>query len=835
MQARAPVPDWLIRARELALNLRWTWDRETRDLLRQIYPALWDRIVANPTLVLEAASRQRLEELAADGDFQARLGSEHAQLQRYMAERGWFQQAHPEAGGEVVAYLTAECGLAECLPIYAGGLGILSGDHLKAASALGVPLVGVSLLYQEGYSHQVLDASGWQLDRYPSNDFRSMPVQIERDADGRPLVVEVALPGRLLFLLVWKAQVGRVPLYLLDANVPVNGPSDRGITAQLYGGDLEMRLQQEMALGIGGWRALAAIGLRPQVCHLNEGHAAFAILERARALLAEYSCTFPEALAAAAAGCVFTTHTPVPAGFDRFPPELVARYFGPYAAALGIPVGELIDLGRVEPGNGAEPFGMAVFALRHARSVNGVSQLHAAVSRRLFRPLFPRFPDREIPVTAVTNGIHTDSWLSVRADELLKAYVDPAVDEFPERADWDRVDRIPAAELWAARSHGRQRLVEFARARLRRQLGQRGLPEAEAAARAATALEPELLTIGFARRFATYKRATLFLRDPDRLRRLLLDPERPVQFVVAGKAHPHDDAGKALIQQLFQFAKGADVRHRIVFLEDYDMRVTGSMVQGVDVWLNTPRRPLEASGTSGMKVLPNGGLNCSIRDGWWAEAYEPGVGWAFGTETDGLDPAEQDARDAAGLYEVVERQIVPLFYDRGADGLPQGWIAMMKASMRRLCPVFNTNRMVRQYVEEHYLPAARQYAALVADDLARAKALAEWEFAARAHWAGVRIEGSEAREENGAYHFRARLGLGALLPNEVAVQVYADAVDGHPAEAVPLAHQEGDGTGATYAGQVAARRPLADYTVRVMPFHPDARQPLELPLVTWAR
>jgi glycogen phosphorylase len=831
--AEGLLREWLPRLCELALNLRWTWDRETRALFRDIYPALWDQTEDNPWLVLRTASANRLRELARDPAFCARIDALRAGLHAYMAERAWFHQDHPEEVETVFAYFTAECGLTECLRIYAGGLGILSGDHLKAASALGVPLVGVSLLYQEGYGHQVLDASGWQLDRFPSNSFENMPLRVERNADGWPLMVDVPLPGRSLSLLVWRAQVGRVTLYLLDANIPINTPSDRGITGQLYGGDREMRLQQEMALGIGGWRALTAIGLRPEVCHLNEGHAAFAVLERARSLMEESGCTFWEALAATAAGNVFTTHTPVPAGFDLFTPDLIARYFAPYAAELGISVGDLIGLGRLDPRNSGEPFNMALLALNHCNSCNGVSKLHAEVSRRIFRPRFPRFPDREIPITAVTNGIHLASWLGLGMDALLKQSVAADIDEQPDRADWERVASIADHQLWDGLNQGRQRLVDFARERLGRQMSQRGVAPPEAAAHCTQILDPKVLTIGFARRFATYKRATLFMHDPDRLRRLLLDPERPIQFVIAGKAHPDDATGKALIQQVVQYAGREDVRHRIVFIEDYDMRVTGRMVQGIDLWLNTPRRPMEASGTSGMKVLPNGGLNLSVRDGWWAEAYEPGVGWAIGVDADGMDPGQQDALDAGQLYETLEREVVPLYYDRGPDGVPHGWIAMVKSSMRRLCPQFNTNRMVRQYVEEHYLPAARRYRALAADHLAHARALAEWEAAVRTHWGEVRIEGATARRENNAIQFQAQVHLGALHPADVAVQAYADPVNGAAPVAAPMELKpSADGT-YTAEGQVSSSRPASDFTLRLLPRHPDSHEPLDLPLVLW--
>lgn len=832
------LPPALFHLRELALNLRWSWDRETRALFREISPELWTQIMDNPWLVLQVASPVRLQELAENPEYSGRVERAHEALRAYMAERGWFHQVY---GDEdlTVAYFSMEVGLTECLPIYAGGLGILAGDHLKTASTLGVPLVGVSLLYEEGYSRQILDASGWQMDRFPANDFHLMPLQIERDAEGWPLMVAVPLPGRVVSLLVWRAQVGRVPLYLLDANLPTNSPADRGITAQLYGGDQEMRLQQEIVLGIGGWRALAALGVRPQVCHLNEGHAACVVLERARQLQEEAGVSFQEALTATAAGNVFTTHTPVPAGFDRFPPDLFARYFSAYAEEAGVSLDELLSLGRCDPYNPAEPFNMVLLALRHANSCNGVSRLHAATSRRLFRSAFPRLPDLEIPIDAVTNGVHVGSWLSEAMGRLLKTHVHASADEFPDQADWAGVHAIPDALIWEALGRGRERLVTFARERLRRQLGQRGIPGEEARARAERTLDAAILTIGFARRFATYKRATLFLRDPERLRRLLLHPERPIQLVLAGKAHPLDHEGKRLIQELFRFAEGEDVRHRIVFLEDYDMQVTGRMVQGVDVWLNTPRRPLEASGTSGMKVLPNGGLNLSSLDGWWAEAYEPGAGWAIGEDWEDPDPGHQDAVDAAHLYERLEQEIVPLYYDRGLDGVPHGWVARVKQSMQRLCPLFNTNRMLRQYVEEHYLPAARRYRTLTENSLAAAKALAAWKAAVRAGWPAVRIEEATAEAKGGAIFFRATVRLGDLDPDAVTVQAYADPVGGHGVEpcpeVIPMKRQGVEDGVARHEGMVQTERPASDYTVRVLPYHPNARLPIDLPLVLWAR
>jgi starch phosphorylase len=829
------LPLTLSRLRELALNLRWTWDRETRALFREIYPELMDRIIYNPWLVLRTASPARLRELADDEAFCVQVEQCHQRLQAYMAERGWFHKTHADEEETTIAYLTMEVGLTECMPIYAGGLGVLSGDHLKSASALGLPLAAVSLLYQEGYSRQMLDADGWQMDRFPPNAIDQMPLRLERDANGWPILVRVSLPGRPVNLAVWRAQVGRVPLYLLDSNLPTNSPSDRGITAQLYGGDREMRLQQEIVLGIGGWRALQAVGHRPTVCHMNEGHAAFAVLERARQLQKEMSVTFWEALSATSAGNVFTTHTPVPAGFDSFSPDLIARYFSVHAEDLGISIGDLIGLGRAEPLDGNEPFNMAVLALRHCNSINGVSKLHAAVSRRVFAREFPRFPEREVPVKAVTNGIHTGSWISEGMGNLLKRHLGKAVEEHPEQVNWDKIDKIPDAEIWKELNDGRARLVEFCRERVRRQAGQRGVPASEARARADQALDPKVLTIGFARRFATYKRATLFMRDLERLKKLMLDPHRPIQFVIAGKAHPADDGGKDLIRQVFQFAERNDVRHRIVFLEDYDMRVTGRMVQGVDIWLNTPRRPMEASGTSGMKVLPNGGLNFSVRDGWWAEAYTPEVGWAIGEEWDDPNPEHQDWVDATQFYEILEREILPLYYDRGKDGVPHGWIAKVKQSMRQLCPVFSTDRMVRQYVEEHYLPAAKRFREMTANDLAVAKSIADWRAEVRWHWEEIQIKETKVESLKGAVAFKAKVQFGRANPEDLAVQAYAEPVDsnGGQAEIAVLKRAANSNGTLVYEGQIKTKRPASDYTIRIVPHHPHAQQPLDLALVRW--
>jgi starch phosphorylase len=696
-----------------------------------------------------------------------------------------------------------------------------------------VPVVGVSLLYAEGYFRQQLDPSGWQREYYPANRFELLPITPLRAADGRPLTVEIPLPGRPLTLAVWRAQVGRVNLYLLDANLAVNSPADRGITSQLYGGDGETRLQQEMTLGIGGWRALGALGIRPAVCHLNEGHAAFAVLERARDWMVEHGTTFEVARLATSAGNVFTTHTPVAAGFDVFEPDLVKRYLAGYAAELGLSADALLDLGRTHPGDRSAPLEMAVLAIRSAGSVNGVSRLHGAVSRRLFAGLFPRWPERETPISSVTNGVHVATWVSDGMRELWQLCYGEACWDQPDAEDWARLDDVPDEKLWEARNRERARLVGWARERLAHHLAQRGEPP-ETVAAAASVLDPDALTIGFARRFAEYKRPTLLLSQPDRLRRLLTQPARPVQLVVAGKAHPRDDAGKTLIAEIVRFARDPAVRDRIVFLEDYDLEHAAHLVGGVDVWLNTPRYPLEASGTSGMKVLANGGLNLSELDGWWAEAYDPAVGWAVGV------PAGEHADDAAEadqLYRLLETEVIPTYYERDETGLPRGWLTRVRASMTSLTPRFSSNRMVAEYVERHYLPAAARLAAL-ADRGGRGAVLAAARRERiRSAWASLAFGEPTVRGRGSGARVVVAVRLGALGPVDVAVQFYREPIGDEDPESVILEMRPGrrnrDGWAdfSVSLGRLTARSDA--YTARILPREAAESGPLVLPLIAW--
>ena len=775
------------------------------------------------------------------------------ELDTYLsAESTWYRRTYDKVDGLSVAYFSAEFGLTECLSIFAGGLGVLAGDHLKSASDLGVPLVGVSLLYQQGYFLQYLNAAGWQQESYEDNDFQNLPVSLERRADGNPLTIEVSYDGRAVTAQVWCVRVGRVTLFLLDTNLVVNRPEDRDITDQLYGGDLEMRLKQEILLGIGGYRALEALGLEPTVYHMNEGHSAFLALEWVRRLMEKHGLSFSEAREVASAGLIFTGHTPVPAGHDYFPPALLDRYLGEYMRRLGLSRPEFLALGRQNPLNDTEDFCMTVLALRMAASSNGVSKLHGNISRDMWKGIWPGVPEDEVPIGHVTNGVHFRSWISYEMNQLYDRYLGPKWRE--EHADpklWRRVEGIPAEELWRTHERRRERLVSFARRRLREQLLRRGASQAEIDA-ADEVLDPDALTIGFGRRFATYKRATLLLRDGERLERLLENPQCPVQILYAGKAHPRDDAGKALIQQIVRLAQKKEFRRRIVFLEDYDMAVARYMVQGSDIWLNTPLRPLEASGTSGMKALANGALNLSTLDGWWDEAWRTAtdencfIGWAIGRGESYDNPDYQDQVESAALYDLLEHDIVPAFYERSVDGLPRRWIAHMKSSVATLCPSFNTQRMVKEYAADGYVIAHERYRNLTASGSARAKALAAWVSRIQRDWPQVRVETVEAvpgsqLSVGGQIHVRAGIRLGSIPPTEVAVELYLGRLDADGqisgATAIPMLPAESGPEGVCVFEAKAVRcgkSGLHGYTVRVLPFHPDLAKTFLPGIITWA-
>jgi starch phosphorylase len=837
------LPEKLRGLRRLAANYWWAWNYEASDLWRRLDRHLWESTGHNPVLLLGTIAQERLQRFAADEGFLSQLERVLEDFDEYLAGPTWFSRAHAEHAGVRIAYFSAEFAITESLPIYSGGLGVLAGDHLKSASDVGVPLTAVGLLYKEGYFRQYLNADGFQQEHYSVNDRYNMAIELCRGADGAPRRVAVELPGRAVAIQIWKAQVGRVPLYLLDTNAPENAPADRDITAQLYGGDLETRIQQEIVLGIGGTRALLALGVVPSLCHMNEGHSAFLGLERARLLMAASGLRFDEALEATATGNAFTTHTPVPAGNDRFPVELMEQYFGEYHRQLGISWDEFLALGREDPADEQEPFCMTVLALRTADHSNGVSRLHGEVSRRMWQKVWPEVPEPEVPITAITNGVHTPTWVSREMAWIFERYLgDHWIIETADPSVWSAIESIPDEELWRTHERCRERLVAFARQRVREQRTRRGAPPAEVAL-ADEILDPEALTIGFARRFATYKRATLLLQQPERLAALLTSKTRPVQIIFAGKAHPRDDGGKELIREIVHFSRDPLVRRRVVFLEDYNVAVARALVQGADVWLNTPRRPLEASGTSGMKAAANGVINVSILDGWWCEANGSVTGWNIGRGEEYADPEYQDQVESAALYDLLEKEVVPLFYERGPDGLPRGWIARMKASMTGLCPVFNTHRMVEEYTERFYLPGAVRAQRLVANGMARARALAAWKERVRREWPRlevVRLESNLNGEApvGKAFEVSAVVRLGDLTPDDLAVELYSGPLDEKGVIArgsgQRMRHVAVTPEGHRFAGEVRCTTSGRHaWALRFLPAHEDLSHSYELNLVRW--
>ncbi len=845
-QVRPALPERLAPLEEVARNLRWAWDHETIALFRRLDRDLWEQTGHNPVDMLGVLPQERLRECAEDEAFLAHMERVKRDLDEYMTSAGtWYRKTYGAADRHLVAYFSMEFGITECLPIYSGGLGMLAGDHLKSASDLGVPLVGVGLLYQKGYFRQYLNPDGWQQERYPVNDFSRLPLQPALGDDGRQVRVSVDVAGHNAIARVFRAQVGRVPLLLLDTNVPENPPFLQDITDELYGGDLENRMRQEVLLGVGGVRALEACGCRPRVYHMNEGHCAFQSLERIRRRIESDGLTFREAVEAVRASSVFTTHTPVPAGIDMFPPDLMEKYFYRMREQAGVTRDEYLALGRVHPADHAESFSMAVLAIRTASYVNGVSRLHGRVSREMWREVWPGTPADELPISYVTNGIHTGSWISEDMRNLYDRYLGPRWLEEPgEARTWLRAAEIPGEELWRTHERRRERLVAFARRRLAAQRRMRGAGPAEVAL-AEEVLDPEALTIGFARRFATYKRATLLLSDPERLEKIVNAAGRPVQIIYAGKAHPRDDHGKALIRQIIQIGRRPEFRRRVVFLEDYDFVTARYLVQGVDVWLNTPRRPMEASGTSGMKAAFNGALNLSVLDGWWDEGWTPRTGWAIGRGEEYHDDAEQDRLEAMTLYDLLEREVVPLFYDRSNDGLPRGWIDLMKSAMSALCPVFNTNRMVHQYTLLGYKPAERRRERLEADGYRAARGLAAWRARVGHAWHDVRItrvDGSlpdEARV-GGTFRPTAWVQTAGLSAADLVVEVYigrlneqGEIVPGRGIEMMPTGRTGAEGIeyGAVVPWTTSG---LHGYTVRVLPRHEELAHAQECGLSHWA-
>jgi len=816
---------------ELALDLRWSFNHAADDIWSRLAPELWEQ-THNPWFVLQTVSPEKLRRVMVDEAFREQLDSLRRGNRLAAESSGWFRQTHPGTPLTSVAYFSMEFMLSEALPIYSGGLGNVAGDQLKAASNLDVPVVAVGLLYQLGYFRQDVDAQGHQQELYPFNDPGQLPIRPLRGANGEWLRLSVAVPGGLLWIRAWEVRVGRRTLYLLDTNDPVNTPAQRGITSELYGGGPEMRLKQEIVLGIGGWRLLRAMGFTPEVCHLNEGHAAFAVLERARSFMADARVPFAEALTVTRAGNVFTTHTSVSAAFDRFGRDLMEKHLAAYAEReLEIPLTDLLALGRRDPRDAAEPFNMAYLAVRGSGRINGVSRLHGRVARRMFQPMFPRWPEAEVPVAHVTNGVHMPTWDSAEADRIWEEACGK------ERWRWVADDMeaqlrsVADQELWRLRARGRTSLVEYVRKRMARQLAEQGAAP-DQVARASALFDPDVLTVGFARRFSGYKRPNLLLRDPERLVRILTDARRPVQLVVAGKAHPVDTASQALVLEWNAFVRRPDVRARAVFLNDYDMLMAERLVQGVDLWFNTPRRPWEACGTSGMKVLVNGGLNLSSRDGWWDEAYSPEVGWAIGGDDTGDDLEAVDARDAEELYTLLEREVVPDFYHRNAAGIPSNWVSRMRESMARLTPRFSASRTVREYTEHCYLPAAAAYLERAADGGRAGAAILDWQAHLAHGWEQVRFGAVTAAGDGATRTYRAEVHLAAVDPETVRVEVYAE---GDPPVRQPMT-RVGPWTSPgsfVYEGAVPATRPPGDYTPRIVPCRAGAMVPLEAPWIRW--
>jgi starch phosphorylase len=830
--AAKPVPDLGIDAlQELAINLHWSWSHRADKLWEALDSYLW-QTTQNPWVILQTVSHDKVKSLLATPDFQGLLSSLLMHKRKFFSADAWFQETHRGAALSTIAYFSMEFMLTEALPIYSGGLGNVAGDQMKAASDLGVPVVGVGLLWGQGYFRQDFDSDGNQRALYPVNDPGQLPIQPVRRANGEWLRIEIHLTGARIWLRCWQVLVGRTTLYLLDANDFANTAAHRGITSELYGGDAEMRLKQEIVLGIGGWRLLRELGLNPEVCHLNEGHAAFAVLERARYYMEDHHVPFDVALTITRAGNMFTTHTAVPAGFDRFAPDLCRKHLDHYAKdELAIPMESLLALGRQRPDDASEPLNMAYLALRGSGQVSGVSKLHGEVSRQIFQPLFPRWPQIEVPIGSVTNGIHVPTWDSPEADSLWTKVC--GADRWRcDRPLSDDVRRLTDVELWLMRTEARQAMLTQVRNRYARQLSAEG----DSNLNVADIFREDTLTVGFARRFATYKRPDLLLHDPDRLIRLLTNSQHPVQLILAGKAHPEDMPGQALIKQWNDFIQRPEVRGHVVFLSDYDMQMAQELVQGMDLWINTPRRPWEACGTSGMKVLSNGGLNISELDGWWAEAYTPKVGWAIGDGKEHGEDAAWDAHEVESLYKLLEQQVVPEFYNRDAQGMPSQWLERVRESMATLTPEFSASRAIREYTNDHYLPAAAGYKARAANDGKLGTDLVQWSQSLAQGWDTLHFGKVTSETKDGQHRFQIEVIAGQLHPAQFRVELYASPTgeSGDKPELLAACKSSAEPYGViVYSLCCAARRPASDYTARIVPSHPGASIPLESAQILW--
>ncbi len=822
---------------ELALDLRWSWDHAADEIWRELDPALWN-LTHNPWIVLQTVSRDHFKSVMSDPVFRNKIYILIKSRNETNAIPAWFQQNYPKSSLTCVAYFSMEFMLSEALPIYSGGLGNVAGDQLKTASDLGVPVIGIGLLYQQGYFRQEINLNGLQQALYPYNDPGQLPITPLRHPNGEWLRIEIALPGYSVWLRAWQVQVGRTKLYLLDSNDAANFPVHRGITSELYGGGSELRLKQEMVLGLGGWRLLEELHIHPQVCHLNEGHAAFAILERAYSFMKETGQPFEVALTATRAGNLFTTHTAVTAGFDSFSPSLIEQYLGNYAEhKLGITCKQFLVLGRKDPENETENFNMAFLAIRGSGAINGVSRLHGEVSRHLFEPLFPKWPAYEVPVKHITNGVHMPTWDSKEADDIWTEACGKerwlGMNNFLEKD----ILRVSDEKLWDMRTDANKALIKFASEYVSKQLIGSG-HSSNSVERAIHSFDSKILTLGFAKRFATYKRPNLLLHDPERLLRLLTNPKFPVQLFLSGKAHPGDQEGKDLIKEWMKFIRNKGIHPPVIFLADYDMQVSANLVQGVDVWINTPSRPWEASGTSGMKVLVNGGINLSELDGWWAEAYKPEVGWALGDGKEHHDDPAWDAIEAEQLYNILEQQVVPEFYNRNENGIPVAWVSRMRKSMSQLTPRFSADRTVREYTEQHYLPAATKYHERAANKGEKSKQIVDQLNSLKQKWNSMHFGEVKFETIGNQYKFEGKIYFNDLDPNIIEVQLYANGMNGEAPfiqKMIQGTKLDGKDNGYIYKATLNSTRPAADFTVRAIPCLQNVSVPLEVSRILWQR
>ena len=833
---------------EITKNFWWCWNQKAVNLLRTIDIDNYDEKDHNPIRILGESSQECFYNMLHDDAAMMNLAEVYDEFKTYMNQETWYASLDDsqKTENEKIAYFSFEYGLHESLPNYSGGLGILSGDHLKSASDLGLPFIAVGLLYRKGYFRQYLNADGWQQEYDIENDFFNLALEKVLDSNGETMKVDVDLPGRKVYAQIWKANVGRIQLYYLDANIEENSVEDRDITAQLYGGNLETRIQQEILLGIGGIKALKKLGIKPTIYHMNEGHSAFLSLERIRQLMIDDKLDRKTAREVVFSSNVFTTHTPVPAGNDVFPIEMMQKYFVDYIKQIDMSMEEFLKLGKIDPNNQKEDFCMTVLALNLSAENNGVSELHGHVSREMWKDIWKGVPAKELPIDSITNGIHTLSWISFDMQNLLDRYLGPRWRTKPlEYGIWERVQKIPDAELWRTHERRKERLIDFCRERLKAQIINRGFTKNEIN-HAEQILTPEALTIGFARRFATYKRGTLLFRDIERLKKIISNPHRPVQIIFAGKAHPHDNGGKELIKNIAEICRREEFRDHIVFLEDYDINVARYMVQGVDVWLNNPRRPLEASGTSGMKVPPNGGLNFSILDGWWDEAYDGQNGWAIGYREEYTDLEYQDEVESNALYNVLENEIIPLYYERGRDDIPRQWVTAMKWSMQTVCPQFSTNRMVADYFNKFYTNASRRYINMTSDDFKKSKELKSWKDNIYSKWSKVSFENtmSEMPSRNlqvgSKFEVKTIVNLGNIAPDSVRVELYHGKLSMKDEITEPtiveMKHSSDLGNGRhSFIGSLeCVNTGQSGYAIRMYPYHKDLGYKFDMKMIIWS-